>query len=132
MSSPSAEPSGVRSGRTTDDDEHDDHGERDDEPTAPGQPHRALRAASVVGMQASFRAPQLPRPRHDLHRTGDAVSPEEQVVAAGELPGLDAEPSCKVIFVPGGDVAAGLDDAVVTQGDPDAGVRADQAALADR
>ena len=74
--------------------------------------------------------------RHGLDGAGDRVAAEQHAVAAGELERLDDGRLLAAAhhghLGAGGDVAAGLDDAVVAERDADAGVGAEQAALAER
>ena len=83
-------------------------------------------------MECGVQAAPVAVAGDDLERAGDRVAPEQQPVAAGELGGLDRRPVGQRDLGPGGDVAAGLDDAAVAEGDADAGVGAQQGALADR
>jgi hypothetical protein len=86
-------------------------------------------------MQVGVQLDALTLPGHRLHRAGRGVATEQHVVGPRQLDGLhDPRVGAGAVVEQhlgaGGDVAAGLDDAVVAQGDPDAGVGADQAALA--
>src|SRR3712207_2989492 len=90
---------------------------------------------ALVGVQRGVEGDAVALPRHGLDGTADRVAAEQHVVGAREggrlhhlglaVEVLDGDLGAR------GDVAAGLDDAVVAEGDADAGVRADEAALAD-
>ncbi|MEO5874834.1 MAG: dipeptidase, partial [Streptosporangiaceae bacterium] len=87
---------------------------------------------SLVDVQGLVEAAPGAGAGDDLHRTGLGVAAEEQVALTGQFDGLgdlavgEGDPGA------GGDIEAGLDDAVVAEGDADTGVRAEQAALAER
>ena len=81
--------------------------------------------------RAALSAPQLPDRATASMAPDDAVAPEQQVVAPGQVAGLDDRAVLQRHLGAGGDVAAGLDHAVVAERDADAGVGADQAPLAD-
>ena len=94
-----------------------------------------LPAAASVGVQGGVERDAVAAPRHGLDGAGHRVAAEQHVARAGELGGLDhlGSPSpSEGDLGAGGDVAAGLDHAVVAERDADAGVGAEQAALADR
>jgi hypothetical protein len=101
----------------------------------PGHP-----VASGSGMQGGVQEDALAGALQHLHRPGERVAPEQQSVAAGERLGLHGREraGCRGGGIrhddlrAGGHVEAGLHDAVVAEGDADAGVRAEQRALADR
>ena len=59
------------------------------------------------------------------------IAPEKQAGPVGQPASLNPAAVLKAQPRPGGDVAACLDDAVVPERDPDAGIGADQAPLAD-
>src|SRR5690606_2759304 len=79
------------------------------------------------------------RTGEDLDGSGARVAAEQEVVASGELERLDHARLTLVAHLtehgdlgPGRDVQPGLDDAVVPERDAEAGVRPEEAALADR
>src|SRR4051812_18862332 len=80
------------------------------------------------GVEATPRAGA----RAGLDRAGLAVAPEHHVAHAGQVARLDDLAVRHPDLGAGGHVAAGLDDAVVTERDADAGVGAEQAPLAER
>src|SRR5699024_1920876 len=86
---------------------------------------------SVVGVQRLVERDALTGPVAGLDATGDRVAQEEESAAPGELSRLDDVAGGQAHLRAGGDVEARLDDAVVTKRDADAGLRADEAALAD-
>src|SRR4051794_4318314 len=93
----------------------------------------------LVGMQVCVQLDAVATPRHRLDGTGRRVPPEQHVARARELLGLDhLRLALRLVrqrhghLGSGGDVAAGLDHAVVAQRDADAGVGTDQAAPAHR
>ena len=89
-----------------------------------------------LACSASLRAMPVAAPRHRLDGAGDRVAAEQHVAGAGELGRLDHLGLGVAVqdrdLGAGGDVAAGLDHAVVAERDADAGVGAEQAALPDR
>src|SRR6478609_7709884 len=107
-------------------------------PSATTAPMAAVRrdgTGALVGVQRRVEGDPLALPRHRLDGAADRVAAEEDVVDARERGGL-RDRRLAVHVGDGhlgarGDVAAGLDDAVVPEGDADAGVGADQAAFAD-
>ena len=66
-----------------------------------------------------------------LDGAGDRVAEEQQVARPESSRALTTVPSGRVTFGAGRDVEPGLDDAVVAERDAEAGVGAEQAALAD-
>src|SRR5690242_10605804 len=66
-----------------------------------------------------------------LERAGAGIAPEQQAALARQLARLHGAAVLERDQRPGGDVAAGLDDAVVAERDAEARIGADQAALAD-
>src|SRR6476469_984977 len=89
---------------------------------------------SVVRMQGGVQGDPVALPRHRLDRAGGGVAAEQDVARSREVAGLQDPLGVAVAdehLRAGRDVAVGLDDAVVAQRDADAGVGAEQAALAD-
>src|SRR5215218_2874776 len=84
-----------------------------------------------VAVQRGVQLDPAGLPRHRLDRAGHRVAAEQDVVGAGQLHRLHDGAVGEGDLGAGRHVAAGLDDAVVTEGDADAGVGAQQAALAD-
>src|SRR4051794_9786661 len=89
-------------------------------------------AAPSVRVQVRVELDAAGAPRDRLDRPGDGVAPEQHVARAGQLERLDDLRLGAGLeqgdLGAGGDVAPGLDHALVAEGDADAGVRADQAA----
>src|SRR4051794_10515537 len=73
-----------------------------------------------------------PRPLSRLDGPGLAVADEHHPADAGHLAALRHLAVGQLHERAGGDVQAGLDDAIVTEADPDAGVGPEEAPLADR
>src|SRR5690242_9072262 len=86
---------------------------------------------SAVRVEGGVEPAPVPRPGQRLERPGHAVAPEEQAGRARQRRRLDDLAAREDDLGARGHVAAGLDDAVVAERDPDAGVRADEAALPD-
>src|SRR5680860_1861512 len=89
-----------------------------------------------VGMEGRVELGALSLPRHCLDGSTDRVAAEQDVADPGQ-PGCLEHLRLAVHVADGdlgarGDVAACLDDTVVPQGDAEARVRPDEAALADR
>src|SRR4051794_37955689 len=85
-----------------------------------------------VGVQRLVEGDAAGPPRHDLDGARHRVATEEQVATARQVHRLHDAPVRESDLRTGGDVAPGLPDAVVAERDADPGVRAEQAALADR
>ena len=92
---------------------------------------RLFARASVVRVQGRVQLDAGPLAGAGLQGAGDRIPPEEQTVHTRQLAGLHHAAVRQGQFGAGRDVAARLDHAVVAQGDADAGVCAEQAALAD-
>src|SRR5688572_12071155 len=86
---------------------------------------RSVRVQCLVELDAAAGA------GYRLQRAGHRVAAQQQTVHSRQFAGLDDAAVRQGQLRAGGDVAAGLDDAVVAERDTDPGVRADQAALAD-
>src|SRR4029453_4279765 len=78
-------------------------------------------------VQPDARAGTVPR----LDGAGDGVANEQQVVAPGELAGLDDRAVRESDLRAGREIEAGLDDAVVAERDAEPGLGAQEAAFAD-
>src|SRR4028119_687978 len=87
---------------------------------------------SVVDVQRRVQVAPRALPWQSLDGSGDAVAPEEHVVAAGKISGLLNRSVGHGDLRAGCDVAPRLHNAPVSQGDPDPGVCAQQATLPDR
>src|SRR3954464_13652715 len=87
---------------------------------------------SVVGVEGGVEATPGAGAWSRLDRAGLAVAPEHHVAHAGQVACLDDLAVRQPDLRPGRHVAPGLDDTVVAEGDADAGVGAEQTALAER
>src|SRR5699024_10463673 len=94
-------------------------------------PARSCSVTSGVGVQGVVERDALTIAVARLDTAGERVADEEQRVPPGELGRLDDRAVRQPDLGAGGDVQAGLDDAVVAEGDADARLRADEAAAAD-
>src|SRR5690606_19709084 len=91
--------------------------------------------SSLLRMEGVVERDARPRPGECLDGDGHGVAPQEQVGQARQLAGGDDRGRGGGVsggrldrhLGAGGDVQAGLDDAVVTEGDPDPAVGAEQA-----
>src|SRR3954454_10269171 len=90
-----------------------------------------MSGVASVGVQVGVELTPGALAGQRLQRAAHAVAAEEQPAATGELPGLHDRPVGERDPRPTGDVAAGLDDAAVAEGDADAGVGTQQASAAD-
>src|SRR3954452_13047322 len=88
---------------------------------------KPLRMGVKVGVQGDAFAVAPNR----FDRPGHAVLPEQPTGLSGELASLDDSAVGRRDLGAGGDVATGGHHAVVTEGDADTGVGAEQASLAD-
>src|SRR5438094_230848 len=91
-----------------------------------------LADASLVGVQGLVEAGPIAGPRTSFQGTGHAVAPEHHVAHARQLASRDDRSVRQQHLRAGGDIATRLDDAVVTEGDTNTGVGAEQASLAER
>ena len=85
-----------------------------------------------VRVQLGVQLNSTALPTTHLDGTGHRVANEQQAVLTRQGPCLDHLAARQGDLGARRDVEAGLDNAVVAQGDPDAGVGAEQATLADR
>ncbi len=80
--------------------------------------------SASVGVQGGVEVDAVAGPGPDLDGAGERVAPEEQPVwRRTARAALTTAPPARRDLRAGGDVEAGLDDAVVAEGDADAGVR---------
>src|SRR6478735_9672802 len=99
-------------------------------------PKRALEVATVwvvasVGVQRRVQLDRVAGPAPDLDRAADRVADVEQSALARQLHRLDHLATGQADLRGRGHVETRLHDAVVAEGDADAGVGAEQTALAD-
>src|SRR3954454_24985012 len=91
-----------------------------------------LPGVSVVVVERSVEPFPCDGSGDRLHRAGLTVTPVQQPAGAAELTGFDDLAVGHLDQRAGGDVQPGFDHTLVAEADADAGLGAEQAALADR
>ena len=99
--------------------------------SAGDRPRRTFSRGYCLAWRSALSSPQTPVRARTTTLPDLAVADEHQVVLPRQLAGLDHAVGRQHRGA-GGDVQAGLDDAVVAEADADTAVRAEQAPFADR